>query len=83
MEKSKVAGTIDKSNEDAVHQWLLDNYYWLTEWLTNIVTISEVEAIQTKSPFQTFEVPLRINPPHGILLAGNELKAMLIMQAVF
>ncbi len=80
MAKSKEMETTDS---DKVQQWLLDNYNWLTEWLTNVVMISEAEAKQTPSPFQEFVAPLRMQPPHGIILAGDELKSMLIMQAVF
>ncbi len=69
--------------DDGVQQWLLDNYIMLTEWVTNIVMIRESDAKQTPAIFQDFEIPVRAQPPHGFIQAGNDMKALLIMQAVF
>ncbi len=69
--------------DDEVRQWLLDNYIILTEWVTNIVMIRESGAKQTPAIFQDFEVPIMAQPPFGFIQAGNDMKSMLIMQAVF
>ena len=77
---------IDKNSQevfDDIEQWMADNYLMLTEWLTNVVTIKEVEAKQTPSIFQTFVVPIRSQPPLGLLSAGNDLKHMLLLSTVF
>ena len=77
---------VDKDSQqvyDDIQQWMADNYIMLTEWLTNVITIKEVEAKQTPSIFQTFVVPILNQPPIGLLDAGNELKHILLLASVF
>lgn len=66
-----------------IHEWLGDNYIWLTEWMTNVVTIRESEAKTTSAIFQTFVAPIMSDPPNGMIAANNDLKALLIMATVF
>ena len=73
----------DKKEADAIDQWMADNYVMLTEWLSNVVTIRESDARQTPSLFQTFTVPIRSEPPYGLIQAGNEMKHILLLHSIF
>jgi hypothetical protein len=73
----------DNAEFNGVDAWLTDNYIMLTEWLTNVVMIKEAEAKQTPSIFQTFITPIEMQPPHGLLHAGNIMKQALLLHAVF
>jgi len=63
--------------------WLGDNYTWLNNWLTNVVMIDHEDMNNFPSTFGVITVPVKIQPPEGIVIAGNAMKGALINQAVF
>ena len=54
-EEINVGGVVDY---DAVQGWLEVNHDLLTTWLTNIITITKIQAMGTHSIFQLFRVPI-------------------------
>ncbi len=60
--------------------WVEKNYLWLTEWLTNVVTVDNLAKDQSVATFQTFQAPLSHPPPFGIINTGNMIKGQIINQ---
>lgn len=63
--------------------WIQKNVTWLTEWLTNVVIMSQKGMDKSTATFQLFQVPVSAPPPFGIIDAGNALKVLMINQSVF
>lgn len=64
-------------------EWIEKNHAWLTEWLTNVVMITQRAAETSKMPFQTFTYRLQRPPPGGLIEAGYMIKADIIKQSIF
>ena len=69
---------IDKIN---MSEWLDNNFLWLTEWLTYVVVIDNLEKDKSTATFQTFRVPIVKELPWGAIDAGNIIKGQLINQS--
>ena len=67
---------------DEWQAWLTENVSWLTEWLANVVMISEADARQSGATFQTFRVTVNSEGIGGMLQANNELNYLLIASTI-
>ncbi|KKN73961.1 hypothetical protein LCGC14_0395260 [marine sediment metagenome] len=76
---SKDGKTIDMNK---MHTWVEKNVSWLTEWLTNVVTMEKAGMDKSTVTFQTFQIQLTNPPPLGIIQAGNAIKVLLIQQCI-
>ena len=72
--------TEERAREAAaqIEFWLNENQVWLTDWLTNVVTIHPVEAKMFPAIFGTIVSPVPISPPEELIVAGNAMKFALI-----
>lgn len=76
---SKDGKTMDM---EKLNIWIEENISWLTEWLTNVVTMGQEGMDKSTATFQTFQINLTNPPPLGIIEAGNAIKVLMMHQCI-